>query len=282
MQPVKFPPISALTSAERQSMQKEALKKISEGEEAREKLDFLTALICFNTAYTLFEPLNNASGLLSVIGHRFLVYKRRNKSARPGSDEFKRDMQLMKNEVTFGAQIANQYREKITDSEFSVILLRFGDCMMLEHRYTSAANYYKKAFDSLGLDAKAFTRAEYMNHYAEAIAQQQGDGYTKAFRHWSVAMLMVLGYKEDDLRPFHRLIILSGIQLNQSKAHLAQGDEISSIANFLNAASFARTLRDVHHKPARLADAEEVRQCIVTWHTDRNLPVPEELVNCLK
>jgi tetratricopeptide (TPR) repeat protein len=186
-----------------------------QGEIASEQGDQEQALICFDRALIMAVQQKQYGRAVNILGHHLHVFKVFYQETSDPSF-----MELFYSDVLTGLRLC-QFHD-IQGQPKSVMLLRSGDYFLFKQDFAQAAEQYRLAMEELDKPERQpeEIRAEYMGHYAIALVKS---GDNTGFAKFEEA-LKILG-SHTGLRPFHQIIVESGVWLRQADAYAFAGQQ---------------------------------------------------------
>jgi tetratricopeptide (TPR) repeat protein len=221
-------------------------KIISEGEEAREREDYPRAFERFDQAIVLAATKSDLTTLINALAHKLLIYK--NLYQKTGNNWFN---ELMAGDAKTGLKIVE--KSGLLGQPKAVILLRLGDYHINKKNYELAATAYKEGLENSDVN-KPGEYAEYLSHLAWAQGLM---GDKDAIAHLKKSL--EIAESDTNLRPFHRLVILSGINMRLAEVYKVQDNPEESLAALDIAEKMAKELQSEFHMPMRLKQAGLLR-----------------------
>ena len=220
---------------------------IEQGEIAREKENYSEALTALDKALIIAARDEQWTQLVNALAHKLLTYK--HLFQKTGKDSF---LELMLGEAQTGLKISED--KKILGQPKAVMLLRIGDYHFLKEEFAKAMSFYEEALENIEKEKKG-EHAEYLSHLglcqAELGKQEGLDNINQALQ---------LALADDQTRPFHKLVILSGIHMRQAVAYNKFKQFEQAKASFEIAKTMAEELALEHKMSMRLKQLEKVKQ----------------------
>jgi tetratricopeptide (TPR) repeat protein len=237
------PPLGEMAEGQRGSV----ANLIEQGEFAREKGQDERALSLLDRAIFEAGKKKDYASLLAALSHKLLVWKHAYLKAKDMAF-----LELMFSEAWGGLKIAQ--RVKVEKGFQAVFLLRIGHYFQYKGNYKLAQNYGRKALKFISKNDKA-RYAEYLGHFglSQALAgNKQGLNTLK--------QALKLIEKAKKVRPFHKLVIHSGI-LTRASIALNKFGKKSEAREMLDAAfELAKILARQYKMPMRLHEALEIKK----------------------
>ena len=221
---------------------------ISEGELAREHRKYDKALSCFDRAIRIAGSEGENVAMMAALSHRALVWK--HLFEQTGRRNF---LELTKADSEAGLAVAKS--DKSVPAEVTApLLLRLGDYYRLMRDRELALSYYHQALDVVSKSSPGKV-AEYESHYALALIEK--GQVKKGFMLLSECLQAIQA--DQSYRPFHRLIVESGIWLRMAEAYKGKNPAAYEKA-LTEAEKLAKTLKIKHKMPMRLVQVENLRR----------------------
>ncbi len=217
---------------------------IDQSEKQREQGALSDALASIDNAIALAGEEANYIELLEAIAHKLEIWK--SFHAKTQQSVF---WELLKGDAEAGLYIAEAYN--IQSHPRAVMLLRRGTYDMFRKNYEAAVDWFQKACAALPENEQAGTRAEFLGYLGEA---EGNAGRIEGITHLEQALAEVQA--SSDMRPFHKMVIESGIHLRVAKVLVQMGREEEARAHWQSAKNIAESLVFEHNMPSRL------EQCI--------------------
>lgn len=217
---------------------------IDQSEKQREQGVLSDALVSIDNAIALAGEEASYIELLEAIAHKLEIWKFFH--AKTQQSVF---WELLKGDAEAGLYIAETYN--IQGHPRAVMLLRRGTYDMFHHNYNGAVEWFEKAHAALPATEQAGTRAEFLGYLGEA---EGNAGRIEGITHLEQALAEVQA--SSDMRPFHKMVIESGIHLRVAKVLVQMGREEEARAHWQSAKNIAESLVFEHNMPSRL------EQCI--------------------
>lgn len=222
---------------------------IDSGERARELEDFDRSFAIFDQAILLATKLNDPAKIINAIGHKLLAYK--HLAERSNSENY---WQLYRGEVETGLKIASD--AKIEGQPMALMLLRQGDYFSHLLDYAKAEEIYQKALEKLDPNDGG-VYGEYLSHFGLAQSMSgKTEGLTTLKTSFDTVAL------DNKLRPFHKLVVLSGINLRLALASAKLGFDEDSKKYMAEAERQAKELAEQHKMSIRLKQIGEAKSKI--------------------
>ncbi|HYE22208.1 MAG TPA: hypothetical protein VD998_01315 [Verrucomicrobiae bacterium] len=219
--------------------------RLEEGEKAREQEDYALALKSFDQAIIEGVELDDPILILNALAQKLLVYKHMfQKTTNPVYNL------LMLGDAQTGLKIAEE--KKVTGQPKAVMLLRSGDYFFWKKDYATAQTLYEEAVLNVDQEKKG-EYAEYLSHLGICQAL---NGNKTGLENLNKAL--TLASEDNTLRPFHKLVIVSGIHMRLAMANKKFGDTDKAIKEYETATTMAEELASVHKMPMRLKQLEIV------------------------
>ena len=221
-----------------------------QGEIASERGQQDKALSCLDRALVMALKGKDYAGAINVLGHHLHIYKVLFQET--GDKNF---MEMFYSDVLAGLRLAE--KNNIRGQAKSVMLLRAGDLLYVYERLSQKQpNSMHWRLRELNKTSKqpAGTHAEYIGHWAVALAQI---GKLK-FALTTFDQAFELLKRDSELRPFHRLIIESGILLRRAEAYGAFKRKNDAEKDLLQAKEVSSRLKRKFGMGARLKQTVEL------------------------
>lgn len=161
-------------------------------------------------------------------------------------------LSLMRSEALSAVNLAKKYR--VQGLPKAAALLRYADTFYLEDDYKKSTSIYSRALEVLPKTVSG-EYAEFLSHWAISAIKLRKD--KKSLEQLKEALSMA----ESDvtLRPFHKLIVVSGIQGRLAEACSILNDR-KQAEHYLSAAEGnAKILEKEHHMPMRQVQLKNLR-----------------------
>ncbi|MCL5008984.1 MAG: hypothetical protein M1400_01430 [Patescibacteria group bacterium] len=160
---------------------------------------------------------------------------------------------LMRSEAFAALALADRFQ--VSGAPKAAALLRYADTFYMEGKYQESTALYAQALEVLPKTVSG-AYAEFLSHYAisELKWRQNPEALKK--------LLEALSLAEADgaLRPFHKLIILSGIQARLAEASTILNNRAESEQYFTRAEENALKLEREYGMPMRRIQLENLKQ----------------------
>ncbi len=221
--------------------------KIDLAETQREKGEIEEALSLLTQVIDEARECSNYSVLASALSHRVLCYKHLYQNTR--KDKY---LDLLEEDVDEGTQL------DIPEQKMAVFYLRSGDITKLRGYSFLALDFYEMAYECV--KKGGVEECEYAGHYAEALADS---GEWQEANNIIIDALHLL-YSLTDVRPFHRLILLSGLFARQVKALRVGKKYFRAVIIFFLGYLLAWKLKLVYKMPQRLNQYHQAIKNIAT------------------
>jgi hypothetical protein len=189
------------------------LEVTRKGEVASEQGSQIQALTYWNEAFLLALTNKDYGEAINTLGHHLHIYKVYFQQTKDPTF-----MELLYSDVITGLRIAEC--NNVTGQPKSVMHLRGGTYWMYKEDFTQALEQFALALEELSKsNPKPSIQAEYLGHYGQALAKS---GHTEGFAKLKEALQIIRTHR--DLRPFHQLIVESGILLRLADAYISRHD----------------------------------------------------------
>lgn len=220
---------------------------IEKGEKERELGNISEALSLFEQAILVAITENRITDVVEALGQKLLVYKHHFQTTQ--NTMF---LEFMRSDIETGMRLVEKHN--LDGHPKAVMNLRMGDYYLENKAAKSSVPYYKAAVDALP-EVNPGMKAEFISHYGRALVEA-GDGsgidLTKE--------ALVLAEKDETLRPFHRLIILSGIHMRLVVEYMKLDNKAMATEHLNIAEQQSQQLADEHHMVVRLAQAKQLHE----------------------
>lgn len=210
-------------------------QQIEQAEELREQGNSDEAMVLLTEVVQQAQERGHLNLVASALGHRILCHKHLFQNT--GNEVH---LVNMEQDVAHGLALP------IAEMDKAVFYLRQGDTFLFRNYAQQAENAYDTACTLVAKGGHA--EAEYLGHLAEA--KSLNGKCNEAIE----LLLQAIGIANiaQNVRPFHKLIILSGLQARLIKTALACKKYGLAIGAFVNGYSIAWWLRLWYHMPQRL------------------------------
>lgn len=227
---------------------KELDQLIEQGEMVREKKNWDKALEIFDRAIIEAARLKKPETIINILAHKLIIYKHLYNES--GNQIF---LELLYNESKAGIHLADVFI--IQGQARAVSLLRVADYYYLKGDYKTANKYYYESLENLNPEDKAMY-GEYLGHLglSEVLSGEKKKGFATLDRAYEQV------FENKSLRPFHKLVILSGIRLRQAKAFGEMGDKVKAKIYLDDSEQLAKQLVQEYKLPLRLEEVERLRK----------------------
>jgi len=220
-------------------------------------------------ASDLAETQKDYAGVLNAQAYISILHKvqLRDLPESVGIEDLKRTVLLeeLGQAAAKGLKIAEE--QDIHGQPKSVVLLRLGDYYYLGGNFQEAANKYKEAVAEIkdyDRPDKNTIYAEYLGHYGNALGMAGDEkGLVELNRALGIAENLIEGEDQErsqEVRPFHKLIISSGILMRLAEVCLKQGKKVQAEQAFERAQQEAEELQDKYNIAVRLNDLAKLRK----------------------
>lgn len=218
-------------------------KLIEQGELARERDDFETALVCFDKAIIASIKDSDYAAAINALGHHLLIYDHLyEQTSNPAF------LEMMYMDAQTGLRLTE--KNNIHGQPLALMQMRTAEYFLDIKEYAQAEEKYQEAFDELSADPNATNeeKAEYLGHLAEAIIY--GGDVDRAEPLFRKAHEL-LEQSSDKLRDFHKLIIESGLLMREAHG-LYLNDQAGKAKSLLvKVEPLVTELKGVHNMDAR-------------------------------
>lgn len=206
---------------------------------AREQGNYSDALKFSEQAIIFSAEEKNIELLVNALAQKLLIYFHLFEKTE---NQLYND--LMYGDIQTGLQLVEE--QGISGQSKAVMLLRTGDYYLHKDQPQKAVDYFALAIQFINPDKKA-EYAEYLNKwgYAESLSGDVASGQLKI----ETAEKMI--ESDEALRPFHKLIISSGITMRLAHCYFLAGDSAQAIEHFKKATTMAEELSNLHSMPMR-------------------------------
>ncbi len=221
---------------------------IAELERAREQGDAQRALELSN--HLLYEAAASGDSrkLVEVLQHRLEVYKHAFQAT--GEPLF---LELMRADVETGLRLAAAHEFPDAQATFQ---LRLGDTLLLRGDAVGSLPAYREAVSLVDPETNPARRAEFLSHLGRARAKAGELEQSKQ----DLEQSLRLAEAAEGVRPFHKLIIVSGILMRLAEWAKLSGDTGASKGYLDRASVMARELNAEHQMPMRLKQIEQLER----------------------
>ncbi len=177
--------------------------------------------------------------VVETFNHKLHIFK--HLFQRTGQEIY---LSLMRSEALSAVNLAKKYR--VQGSPRAAALLRYADTFYLEDDYKKSTPIYLQALEALPKAASG-EYAEFLSHWAISAIKLRKE--KKNLEQLKQALSMA----ESDiaLRPFHKLIVVSGIQGRLAEACGVLNDREQAENYLLAAEGNAKILEKEYHMPMR-------------------------------
>ncbi len=226
---------------------------IERGEMAREHGEHAAALQYLDEALIAAADSQRPADIITVLGHRLLIYKHLAQST--GKDIY---YELMFGDTLNGLRLAEAHN--ISGVAKADMLLRQGDYFLVKKDNGKAVELFEQAIELLDLEGPSKNRgryAEYLGHYGlSLVLAGDSSGLTR------LAEALTLVEHNEELRPFHKLIILSGMHGRYVQAYVFLGDKAKATQHLDAAEKLAQELIDEHDISVRMDQMKKLRKTV--------------------
>lgn len=221
-------------------MQKSKFKNlITKGEIAREKRDYKTALACFWEAMLISGKQKNWADYVEALGHIIVIDKHFWWETKDQGF-----LEQMRSHVKLGLEMCKI--KHLPKTHLAVFQLRASNIFLEEKNFKRAVLWSHRAVKSLAEISKNAGYAEYLGHWGTALVLA---GEERAER--VLLRALKLMRQDEDVRPFHRLVLESRILASLSLFYKEKNPKKSKEL-FNEALVMSRELRDKYKMPMRL------------------------------
>lgn len=223
------------------------LKKLTEqGELAREKNQDAKALSLLDQAILEAGRKKDYASLLLALSHKLLVWKHAYLKTRDQAF-----LELMLGEARSGLIIAKN--TQVEKGLQAIFLLRIGHCFQYRNNYKLAEHYTKQAVQLISKKDQA-KYAEYLGHYglSQSLAKDK-----KGLDSLKQALKII--EKAKKVRPFHKLVIHSGLLLRTAIALKKFGKKQETEDMLFAATEISKILAKKYKMPMRLYQIQEIK-----------------------
>lgn len=183
---------------------------IKQGEMATEHQQHPEAMQAYTMAILTAANNKNYEQVVQALGQRLIIYK--HKWQLSGDAVF---LELLKGDADTGTAIVEKY--SLEGHSKAVMLLRSGDYFYENKNYSEAANNYANAVDNL--PEGDIAQPEFLGHLGVALCLSGDNGGLEKLN-----TALNLAEADRNLRPFHKIIIISGIQMRLAESEYAFGN----------------------------------------------------------
>lgn len=218
---------------------------LRQGEQAREHGDHALALSCLGQAIIQAGQEERYAVVVNALAHKLLIYK--DLYTYTHKHIF---LELMRSEAEAGLRIVEQYT--LNGQPKAVMLLRLGSYFFEKEDFSAAVQYFTQAVAEIG-EENMGEASEYLSYLgrAQVKAGQTDKGVGTLERALSLAE------QSEDLRPFHKLVTLSGIELRLADVYFDIGRTEEAEKIFTIALQQSKELHTVHSMSVRLEQAQQ-------------------------
>ncbi len=240
-------------------MNETSIRELKEaGEQAGLQGDTAKALASFELAFIQAANQENDAELLNCIAHIAIIYKHQFHTLAPEDPHRIPFVEMMGAYAMAGVRIADQ--KAIIGQPRSAAILRVGDYYYAKSMYQQAADTYHDAIEEMknyeGLD-KDLILAEYRGHYGQALGMI---GDETGIKELNEALQTIEGLQEEQVRPFHKLIILTGIFMRLAEVYLHLGKQKDAENVLAKALPMAEDLAQKYDMPDRRKQLEKFKE----------------------
>ena len=216
-------------------------------EMAREQGDYPKALLFAEEAVILSAQEKNLEQLVNALAQKLLIYFHLFEKTE---NQLYND--LMYGDVQTGLQLVEEHG--ISGQSKAVMLLRTGDYYLHKNQPGKTVDYFALAIQFVDPEKKA-EYAEYLNKwgYAESLAGDVTSGQLK------IEKAEELVENDKTLRPFHKLIISSGISMRLAHCYFLANNQKQAKEEFAKAKIMADELSTQYSMPMRLLQIERLQ-----------------------
>ena len=221
-------------------------KLIQKGELSREKEQIHEAFAYLTEAMVEAAKIGDYTGVCECLAHRLVVYLHLWQQT-----EKKIFLDLTRMDARQGLAICETYR--IDDSVRGTFHLRLGTYYREKGDLENAAEEYRKAVKLVEKGKDKIKYAEFLGHYAEIVLL---NGDKKGLGYFGRAIELV--EKAKGVRPFHKLIILSGMYGRMARAHFHNKEKLEGKTALAKATELAKELAIKHKMKVRLKQIQKI------------------------
>jgi tetratricopeptide (TPR) repeat protein len=219
---------------------------IGQAEELREQEDYVKAACTFNRAMLLAAEKREADNLVSAICHNLLIHKYLYENSK--NPLF---LEMMHAEANKALDIAEKFGAP--SGSKAMALLRIGDFHFELKQYEKAEEHYGEALALLNGDDGEYPHYLSVLGLSQVLAGKKDEGMKK------IEDALKKAEGDSSLRPFHKLIVLSGIMMR--KGHALASQEKIALANevFMKTEELCKMLASEFGMPVRLKQLSRLK-----------------------
>jgi tetratricopeptide (TPR) repeat protein len=210
-------------------------QRIEQAEILREHGDTAGALSMLTAIISEASEAQDYQSLASALGHCIVCFKHLFQNG--GGEDHLRGMEQ---------DIEQGFGLPIPEAGKAVFYLRLGDVQMLRGNLPAAEAAYSKAYEVVSKGDH--TEAEYLGHLAEAKAFNGKCAESIELLNQALAYMKTC----PNVRPFHRVVIVSGLKARMIRAALKCGRYELAISSFVYGYAQAWWLKVNYRMPQRL------------------------------
>ncbi|HVY67544.1 MAG TPA: hypothetical protein VHA30_01440 [Patescibacteria group bacterium] len=184
---------------------------------------------------------NDVKLLLNALAHRCHVFK--HFWQQSANNLF---LDLFRDDIQAGLNIA--VRRRVSGQPLAVLQLRLGDYFDYTGDRKRAEQWYRKAIVTLGAAALPGERGEYQGHYFLALYKNGKVGRARTAAEQAFANVS----RDRTLRPWHRLILLSGLHMRRAQGEISTGRRAAAVPDLAAARSLASELKRTYGMGMRM------------------------------
>jgi hypothetical protein len=222
-------------------------KLINQAEIAREKNQMAKALMLLDEVIWEAGTANRYDLTLDALGHKIIIWLHRFQFT--GDESY---LELMASEARAGYMIGTM--KKVDKGFLAIMLHRLGHYHFYKKEFGEAASFAKASLAYIS-KKEAGKYAEYLGHYGLALAL---DGDKKGVQLLVDSLEMVR--KSEDLRPFHYMIVESGVLIRIAVAAYANNDKKLFKSSLAEARIIASILDKKFKMPTRLDQVNKLEK----------------------
>ena len=215
------------------------------------------ALSYFEQAFIAAVHEHNDNELINILAHISIIYKHQFHLLDDTDIQRIPFIEMMGAHAQAGVHIAEE--KGISGQPKSAVMLRVGDYYFAKKDYTEAAQRYHLALEEL----KEYDRpdknqiyAEYVGHYGQALGMS---GDIQGVVELNKALGITEALTEEQVRPFHKLILLTGLLLRLAEVHMHFNNIEEAKAVLVKAEPIAKDLDHTHNMPDRLKQIQKFK-----------------------
>lgn len=228
----------------------ESFQQLTEqGEIAREQGNLDQTLAFFDRALFAAITDKDYSGAVAVLTQRLITFK--HAYEKSGDAVY---MELFYGDVLTALRLCEF--SKMEGQLKAVTYSRSGDYFLFKQDFPEAARHYELALAELNKasDVAEGTKAEYLGHYGEALVKS---GDRSGLEKLDEALRMVRS-SNHGLRPFHQIVVESGILLRQADAYAFIRQPDKARESLAAAKKLAHELAEKHNMKMRQIQAQNL------------------------